>query len=143
MKGFVLLGMYAWGGNCGFLLQSHFLTLGFSLGKAQQHCEVEKHGVRSPESWIQVLSWLLPLNMALGMAQPLPGPPVFLVQQVRQSPMHTWEMARSKRWVVQHSASVLCTQRPCLCEHWLPIYQVRFFQFYSEDTVRGALGLST
>jgi hypothetical protein len=60
------------------------------------------------KSWIQVLPWLLPLNVALGTAQHFLGPlPVFLVGRVRQSPSQTGA-ASSKRW------GVCSTQLMCL-----------------------------
>lgn len=58
----------------------------------------KKQGVRSMESWIQVLAWLPPLTLALGMAQPLHGPLSCLLGGTRQTePLYTLEVASNKR----------------------------------------------
>ena len=65
----------------------------------------KKHGVRSLESWIQILAWLPPLNVALGMAQTLPGPLSCLPGGASQSPCTDW------RW--QAIRGGRCSIQPC------------------------------
>lgn len=67
----------------------------------------KNYGVRNLESWIQVLAWLSPLNVALDMTQPLPRPLSCLSGGENQrQPLYILGVASNKRYEMQ--LLVLC-----------------------------------